>query len=57
MRENNVVGFVTFHLIYLLPNDPIIKLFEKIAHMSVSKHMYLCGFVALSVWMFVAGAS
>ena len=35
MRENNVVGFVTFDLIYLLPNDPIIKLFEKIAHMSV----------------------
>ena len=35
MRENNVAGFVTFDLIYLLPNDPIIKLFEKIAHMSV----------------------
>ena len=24
MRENNVIGFVTFDLIYLLPNDPII---------------------------------
>ena len=46
MRKNNVVGFVTFHLIDLLPNDPIIKLFWKSSsHVSgLSISLWLCGF-------------
>ena len=55
MRKNNVVGFVTFHLIDLLPNDPIIKLFWK--NSSHVSGLRICIFVALWLWMCVAGAN
>ena len=50
MHENNVVGFVTFDLIYLLPNDPIIKLFWK--NSSHVSGLSICIFVALWLCLF-----
>ena len=50
MRENNVVGFVTFDLIDLLPNDPIIKLLWK--NSSHVSGLSICIFVALWLCLF-----